>query len=86
MVRNSGTWRIPPGFCSLVLVTITVIMVCLAAGCMGSSGNTKRNGNSGADNGWSGGGGLGGGSGVPHRMQMCRGMDRSGGGIRGGFF
>jgi len=80
MVRKCETWRIPPGFWSIVLVTITVIMVCCAAGCMGSSGtvkspgNSASAGNSGADNGGSGGGssgsgssgggGFGGGSGV----------------------
>jgi hypothetical protein len=71
MVGNSETWRIPPGFWYIVLVMITVIMLCLAAGCLGSSGNAKNagpgtGGSSGGSSGSgsSGGGGSGGGSGV----------------------
>jgi hypothetical protein len=71
MVGNSGTWRIPPGFWSIVLVTIMVTMLCLAAGCTfsynsdkstgntASAGNSGKGGSSGADNGGSGGGSSG---------------------------
>jgi len=68
MVGKSGTWRVPPGFWHIALVTFTVIMLCCAAGCMGSSGNAKspgnsgNDGNSGADNGGYGGGNSAGGS------------------------
>ena len=54
MAKNAGTWHIPPGFLCTILVTITVILLCLFAGCTGSIGN------SGADNGGSGGGSSGG--------------------------
>ncbi len=71
MDRKSGTWRIPPGFWHIVLVTIMVMMLCLGAGCMASSGNTKNPGPGGggsgggdAGSGNSGNGGSGGGSGA----------------------
>ena len=68
MVRKPGTWRFPPGFCFIVLVTFMVIMLCLAAGCTYSYSGEKNfgtaasAGNSGAGNGGSGGGSSGSGN------------------------
>lgn len=50
MLGKSGKWLIPPVYGHIVLVTITIIFLCLAAGCMNSSGNTGNTKSGGGGN------------------------------------